>query len=106
IFVMFFINSKTKMNPNMDYAQVQLGHNNNKGISYGIIESEGIAYYLDTIRMLENAKILDKKHISEFKKWLSNYLRWLLESDAGVHERNTRNNHAIMYEKQVAAIAD
>jgi len=102
----FFINSATKMNPNLKYAQVKLGHMNNLGGAPGIIEGEDFYYYLDTVKILVGSGAITNRDLYAFKKWLSEYLQWLLESDQGVTECAATNNHGIVYDLQVASIAE
>ncbi len=54
----WFINSDTKMNPNLNYAQGLPGTNNGRGI--GIIEFTGITNIITTIEILEYKNAIDK----------------------------------------------
>lgn len=102
----FFINPDTRMNPNLQFAQVRMGHNGNLGAPAGIIETKDIYFYLDAVKILMESGVLDDKVVTAFKGWLSDYLGWLLESNQGIAERLALNNHATSYDLQVIAIAE
>lgn len=101
----FFMDPATRMNPHMKYAQVIMGHNNNMGASFGIIEMKDMYYYLDAVRLLTLAGAVKEDSLQIFKEWLSAYLKWLLDSPQGQKERKAANNHGTYYDLQVAAIA-
>lgn len=102
----FFVNPDTRMTPHLNYAQVIIGKNKNRGASYGIIEMKDIYYYLDAVRLLRSANVVSQKTWDHFRKWLSTYLDWLVQSPQGQKEHNSDNNHGMYYDLQVAAIAD
>jgi|GEM_PF-1269853 len=101
----FFINPETRMNPHLNYAQVRLGHNDNRGFNHGIIELKDFYYYLDAVRLLDSAEAVSKVKLEYFKQWLDHYLEWLLKSPQGEKERRAVNNHGLYYDLQVASIA-
>jgi hypothetical protein len=101
----FFIAPETAMNPNLEYAQVRMGHGGNKGSHTGIIEWKDLYYYLDSVRILSEEGSVTQDDLAAFKCWLNEYLSWLLESDQGKAERSSGNNHGTYYDLQVAAIA-
>jgi len=100
----FFVDPATRMNPHLNYAQVRLGHANNIGNSYGIIEMKDLYYYLDAVRILAGASP-DNNILSDFRHWLNDYLQWLLDSPQGKKECRSYNNHGTYYDLQVASIA-
>jgi hypothetical protein len=102
----FFLNPTTQMTPHLRYAQVRMGRNRNKGASTGIIEMKDLYYYLDAVRLLTSAAVITEENMQTFKKWLSTYLEWLLQSPQGKKERCSKNNHGTYYDLQVVAIAD
>ncbi len=101
----FFVNPATRMNPNLKYAQVRMGHDGNRGSRTGIIELKDFYYYLDSVRLLELSSFLPAQTLDPFKAWLASYLDWLLESPQGKEEREAKNNHGTCYDLQTAAIA-
>lgn len=101
----WFIEPDSRMNPHMIYSQVRRGHNKEEGNGCGIIEMKDLYYYLDAVRILSRSGELADNEIQEFRKWLSSYLEWLLDSRQGKTECEAVNNHGTYYDLQVAAIA-
>lgn len=101
----FFIDERTRMNPHLEYSQVKMGHNGNRGSSSGIIELKDFYYYLDAVRLMQESGALPETVLADFKAWLRDYLRWLLFSPQGRAERAASNNHGTYYDLQVAAIS-
>lgn len=101
----WFINPDTRMNPNLTYAQVRMGHNGNRGAQTGVIECKDFYYALDSIRLLDHMGAISGKQLEQIRQWFVQYLQWLLTSDQGIKEAQARNNHGTYYDLQVAAIA-
>lgn len=101
----WFLDPATAMNPNLNFAQVRMGHNQNMGSNWGIIEMKDLYYFLDAVRILQNSDFLSNDEQNCFKKWLENYLNWLRNSPQGQKERSSKNNHGLYYDLQVASIA-
>lgn len=99
----WFINSETKMNPNLNYGQAILGVNDGRGI--GIIESRWLAEIADWTGLLAGSKSLTSKDTEGIKDWYKQYLTWLLTSKNGKDEHNAKNNHGTIYDSQVVAYA-
>ncbi len=93
----FFVDSKTKMLPNMNHAQMIRGVNMGRGI--GIIDfSANFSYTLILLHSLYKMNKIEIKFYDKFKRWLSAYLDWLEYSDIALEERDSKNNHGIMYD--------
>lgn len=101
----WFLNEETKMNPNLNYAQMILGHNNNKGRGAGIIDTYSFVEMIDCIELLAKSSAMKKKDLDGIKKWFSDFTEWLITSDLGQNERKAKNNHGTAYDIQVAAYA-
>ncbi len=101
----WFLNDETKMNPNLNYAQMILGHNNNKGRGAGIIDTYSFVEMIDCIEFLAKSSAMKKKDLDGIKKWFSDFTEWLITSDLGQNERKAKNNHGTAYDIQVAAYA-
>ena len=102
----YFTNQDTRMPPQLNYAPVRLGQNNNKGHGFGIIEMKDMYYYLDAVRLLKSAGTVSEGTFLIFKEWLSTYLDWLVHSKHGKDELKSMNYHGTYYDLQIAAIAD
>jgi Alginate lyase len=101
----WFLDSETRMNPHMRYAQVVNGHNNNTGISFGIIEMKDLYFMLDAIRIIEKDNFLTKDEQVELRSWFQEYLAWLETSEIGQEEYSQKNNHGLYFDIQALAIA-
>jgi len=101
----WFLQPETAMNPNLNYAQVRMGHNNNLGSNSGLIEMKDLYFFLDAVTILQNNSFISGEEQAGLKKWFEKYLHWLRTSPQGVKERSSGNNHGLYYDLQVASIA-
>lgn len=101
----WFLNEDTRMNPNLNYAQMIPGRNGGKGRAEGIIDTYSFIYIVDCIRMLETSDAMDCETYTRLKEWFSTFADWLLTSDIGKDEYNAKNNHGLAYDIQVTAYA-
>ena len=93
----WFINEKTRMNPNMDYAQYIPGINKGRGI--GIIDySANFSYSLHILTHLYNLGLLEESFYQDLGLWFSEFRSWLKNSKNGKDEYNEPNNHGTMYD--------
>ena len=99
----WFLLPKTRMNPNMDYAQAIPGRVNGRDI--GIIDGAGIIGMLDFTRFLNPSQHWTADDQAGLKHWFADFLDWLRYSDNGRGEREKLNNHGTWYDAQVAAYA-
>jgi hypothetical protein len=99
----WFIDTGTRMNPNLNYAQYIPGLNDGRGI--GIIETLSLTTLPDAITLLRNSKSLDPSLISGVKDWYKQYADWMLNSKNGMSERSQINNHGTNYDLQLADFA-
>jgi hypothetical protein len=99
----FFLDDKTKMNPNLQYAQAELGRSTGNAI--GIIDTLHLAELPMAIRFLEKSSKFDSAVDAGAKKWFSDYIEWMTTSTNGVREMTAKNNHSIAYFVQLASFA-
>ena len=99
----FFLDTATRMNPNLNFAQAVLGVS--EGRSFGIIDTRDMPALVDALRLLEGASGWTAHDADGMVAWCRAYLTWLLESKNGTEERATTNNHGVFYDEQVAALA-
>lgn len=99
----WFVDSETRMNPNLNYAQAIKGVTTGRGI--GVIDTIHLMEVAQGIRRMQNSPAADAAVVSGAKKWFDAYLAWLTTSKNGLDEMNTKNNHAVCWVMQTAAFA-
>ena len=95
----WFIDSKTKMNPNLNYAQTVMGKN--EGSPGGIIDGRNLVYVTEAAGLLTGSTSWRDEDMEDLKSWFKDYLNWLLTSKNGIEEGNSKNNHVTFYKAQV-----
>jgi hypothetical protein len=99
----WFVDPRTKMNPNLQYAQAIKGITTGRGI--GIIATIHLIDVARSAQLLENAGLLAGDDLRGVKQWFADYVTWLTTSKNGRDERNAKNNHGTCWVMQVAAFA-
>jgi hypothetical protein len=99
----WFVNSKTRMNPSLEYSQAVPGLNNGRGT--GIIEGRCLIRAIQGMEFLAGTDAWDAKDQGAVRKWFEDYLHWLTQSRNGIEERASGNNHASWWTAQVAGVA-
>jgi hypothetical protein len=98
----WFVTPETRMNPNLEYSQGV--HGQSTGRSYGIIDT------LHLVEVARAASFLGPEGISaadmrSVKQWFREYLDWMKNSEKGLQERSTKNNHATCWALQASEFA-
>ena len=101
----WFLDKATRMNPNLEYAQMIPGHNNDKGRCYGLIDTYSFIEMLDAVALLEQSKAFTAKDSKQLKKWFAELTDWMLTSPQGKEEAAGANNHSVAYDAQIIAFA-
>ncbi|KAK0198699.1 chondroitin AC/alginate lyase [Armillaria mellea] len=102
----FYLNSESRMNPNMNYGQVARGPDSQGGTFTGILDGRGHVKVINGIvimKALENPDWTDRRD-QEMMNWMSAYLNWLKTNPIGKKTASRPNNHGTFYFSQVAAI--
>lgn len=99
----WFLDPKTRMNPNMNHGQYIRGRDEGRGA--GLIESRHFAYLLDAPGLLEGSKHWSAADQQGMRKWFTEYFEWLKNSKNGRQEVKAGNNHGTWFEAQYLAIA-
>ena len=99
----WFLDTATRMNPNLQYAQAVKGSND--GRSWGVLEGQDFRKIIDAVGLLEGSLSWKKEDQEGLKTWMTNYFQWLTESENGIAESNAPNNHGTWYQVQAVSIA-
>ncbi len=99
----FFLDEKTRMNPNLEYSQAIQGVC--KGRSIGIIDTLHLIDVPFAIEAIRRSPFMDTETYCGLQDWFARYLGWMLTSRNGIGEMIHPNNHSICYFVQVAVFA-
>jgi hypothetical protein len=98
----WFLDEQTGMNPNLNHAQAIPGRTDGRGT--GIIDTHPFAELVDAILILEKTNSLSLQQTTALRVWFTDFTEWLLDSENGLDERDSVNNHGTAYDLQAAAL--
>lgn len=100
----WFVDPKTRMNPNLDHAQAIIGVNTGRAI--GVIDT------LQIVEVARAAALFARQGAPGYtairagvEGWFAEYLDWLTTSPFGTTERDEKNNHGTCWLLQVSSFA-
>ena len=99
----WFIDEKTRINPNLQYAQAIHGRFTGRGI--GVIDTIHLVEVARAVEVLKDSPSLNMSDLGGIIQWFADYVRWLTTSKNGTDERDAKNNHGTCWVMQVAAFA-
>jgi len=99
----WFLDEKTRMNANLNYAQAIPGITNGRGI--GIIDTTRLIDLVDAVGLLAGSKAWTAADQKGLEAWFEKFVAWLQESKNGRDEAAAHNNHGTWYDAQLAAYA-
>jgi hypothetical protein len=99
----WFIDERTRMNPNLQYAQAIHGITTGRGT--GIIDTIHLVEVARAVEVLKDSAALSMTELGGITQWFKDYLTWLTTSKNGTDERDAKNNHTTCWVMQVAAFA-
>ncbi|HEX5170338.1 MAG TPA: alginate lyase family protein [Cyclobacteriaceae bacterium] len=99
----WFVDTTTRMNPSLLYAQAISGRVTGRGI--GIIDTIHLMEVAQGTRVIEASPLADQRIVGEVKHWFDQYLQWLLTHPYSRDEMNATNNHGTCWVMQVASFA-
>jgi hypothetical protein len=99
----WFIDPKTRMNPNLEHGQLTRGHDDGRGT--GMIDTVSLIHLAQGVTLMELAGGLDASVAGGVRQWYADYLKWSTTSQKGLSEKNSGNNHATWWTAQMAAYA-
>ncbi|MEQ1761514.1 MAG: alginate lyase family protein [Pyrinomonadaceae bacterium] len=99
----WFLDPKTRMNPNLNFGQGIPGISPGRGI--GMIETRNMFRAIDAAIILQSSQSWPASDHAALKRWFRDFLKWSIESPLGKDEADERNNHGTFYDVQVIAYA-
>jgi Alginate lyase len=100
----WFVNPKTRMNPNLEYSQAIPG--SDTGRPEGVLDGRPLIRAIQGMEFLGATGSWDAKDQAAAHKWFEDYLHWLMHSKTAEDEKNSGNSHASWYVAQLAAVAN
>lgn len=99
----FFLDEETKINPHLSFAQSIPGICPGRGI--GIIDTIHLADIPFAFWALQGSPAVTEDIQKGITDWFARYLGWMLTSENGIEEMNTRNNHSVCFFMQAAVFS-
>jgi len=99
----WFLDSATRMNPNMNFSQAIRGENTGRGA--GLIDGRHFIKIIEAIGIMSQASMFPTEDIILMKSWFSDYLNWMQTSKNGKEEMFAPNNHGVWYDALRLSIA-
>jgi hypothetical protein len=99
----WFLDTATRMNPNLNFAQAIKGENTGRGA--GLIDARHFLKVIDAIGLIQQCNCWTATDETGMKKWFSDFLQWMQTSKNGIHEMNAPNNHGAWYDALRLSIA-
>ena len=99
----WFLDTATRMNPNLNFAQAIKGTNTGRGA--GIIDSRHFIKLVDAIGLLKGSRSWSAAGQEGMKKWFGEFLVWMQTSEVGKDEMDTPNNHGAWYDAERLSLA-
>ncbi len=99
----WFLDSNTRMNPNLNFAQGVPG--STPGRSFGIIDSAELLGVTESIGLLEPSGALSGDDLKGLRGWFGDLSGWMVTSANGKEEGAAKNNHAIWYDLELSEFA-
>lgn len=101
----WFLDKETRMNPNLEYAQMIPGVNGGKGRSYGVLDAYSFVEMLNGVKLLEQSAAFPEQDQRRLREWFRKLTHWMLTGSQGKEESMAGNNHSVAYDAQVMAFA-
>ena len=99
----WFLDTATRMNPNLNFAQAIKGVNDGRGA--GLIDARHFIKVVDAVGLLQGAKSWTAADDAGTRKWFADFRNWMETSKVGKDEMNAKNNHGAWYDALRLALA-
>lgn len=101
----WFLNPETRMNPNMNYAQMIPGHRNGLGRGAGMIDTYSFVELIDVLDFLKESQSFTADDYKGMQQWFADYLQWIQTSKVAAEEKRATNNHGLAFDVQTTVFA-
>lgn len=99
----WFLDEKTRMNPNLNHGQFIPGRSN--GRAEGIIDTRVLIPILDGIQLVRTSPAWTAQDDQGITEWFTEFLNWLQKSTIGKRGATLENNIGTAYQLQVIGIS-
>ena len=99
----FFLDSQTRMNPNLNYAQAVPG--GPPGRSWGIIDGLHLVEIPPAITAMQSSQAFPPEVFNGLKQWFREMADWMTTTKNGKAEAAAKNNHSVAFFLQIAVFA-
>ncbi|PPQ65138.1 hypothetical protein CVT24_003228 [Panaeolus cyanescens] len=102
----WFLDEETRMNPNLNFAQMKRGPDGQVGSRTGVLDLKGMAKITSAILILRKggSTAWTTDLDNQMQAWAGQYVDWLETADLALQEGNSANNHGTFYYNQLAAL--
>ena len=94
----WFVAPETYMLPNFEYAQVIPGSDGNRGRSTGLIEAYSFNTVIESIRLVNSVKKIDRRTMRALQAWFGDFATWADKGEFGESMRMANNNIGLAYD--------
>jgi hypothetical protein len=95
----WFLDEKTKMNPHMKFSQGVRGVCTGRGT--GMMDGRHISMAADATALIVNSTAWKAGEREAAEIWFKDFFDWMLKSDLGKEESESKNNHGSHYDAQM-----
>jgi hypothetical protein len=94
----WFVDRHTYMYPNFEYSQIIPGQNGNKGRSAGMITAYNFNTVIESIRLVNSVKRIDKKTLKSLQTWFFDFAKWAENCEYNEKLRKSKDNIGLAYD--------
>ena len=99
----WFLNSATRMNPNLNHAQCRPGHDD--GTKSGVLDGRMMTRALEGSLLIAGSSALSAEEREGLKAWVGEYFHWLQTAKLPLQEAAATNNHGTFFDAQAMYFA-
>ncbi|KXN81032.1 hypothetical protein AN958_06278 [Leucoagaricus sp. SymC.cos] len=102
----WFLDDATRMNPNLNFAQVERGPGSTGGTHTGVLDLKCMTKIVSGILILRksNSTVWTSDLDNGMNSWVGEYVQWLETTEIAIEEALSANNHGSFYYNQLAAL--